>query len=61
MLQHAEKLFHGDFASHEDLGFTDVLTRDGYRMNRDEDRQKVSLGNPWNDPAQQGPEGEEKL
>lgn len=55
MLEHSGKL-NGDFVSHEDLGITLVLTGGGYTMNRDEERQKVSLDSPWKDPGCQGPE-----
>lgn len=55
MLEHSGKL-NGDFVSHEDLGITLVLTGGGYTMNRDEERQKVSLDSPWKDPGRQGPE-----
>lgn len=30
-------------------------------MNRDEEKEKVSLGNPWMDPVQQGLDGKDKL
>lgn len=55
MLEHSGKL-NDDFVSHEDLGITLVLTGGGYTMNRDEERQKVSLDSPWKDSGRQGPE-----
>lgn len=59
MLEHSGKLFHGDFVPHEDLGITLVLTGGGYMMNRDEERQKVSLDSPWKDPSHRGPKEHE--
>lgn len=56
MLELSGKIFHGEFVSHEDLGTTLELTGGGCTMDRDEERQKVSLGSPWKDPGRQGPE-----